>query len=159
MGKTYASDEFVDYVSEFDGTFAKQVSTLRVVAERFPSSVGKLGLPVLVDRLHNAYKFFCSMTHVTPMLLMAAVVPSQLNTRISPIFHNALCLSLLLQHELFFHQRFDSVRFTDLVLGRAKKGRKEITSLSIDYLDAMRCKNNRVKIDLTDGTVLSLYDK
>jgi hypothetical protein len=146
------------YVDEFVVTFAKQVSTVREVASRINSEVNVPELPVIVDRLHNAYKFCCSLTHVTPVLLHAAEDLARADAETAHLFLNAGCLSLRLQHELFFHERFEPLSFAKLIGERPNKDESSAVHVGLEFLEHMQQKNARFAVDLSDGTSIKFYN-
>lgn len=143
-------------VDEFDVIFRKQVDTVRAVAAGLPEQLGLAALTTTVDRLHSSYQLFCSLTHVTPVLLMGAHEPAKANDELAVYFINAACLSLLLLHELYFSPRFDALQFSNF-LDRVAGHRPGVTEVAMDFLQDMKLKSRSFSVELSDGVRRVFY--
>lgn len=142
---------------EFDAVFKKQVDTVRSVASQLPEHLGLAELPTAIDRLYSSYQFFCSLTHVTPVLLMAAGDPDLTDDQLAVYSINAACLCLLLLHELYFNQRYDNLRFVSLLDRVSCNHRSGLTEIPLDFLRDMKMKNRSLSVRFSDGTTRDFY--
>ena len=157
LGILQETPEPEDYVEEFDATFRKQLEGVRFLARQRATHGGQSDLPELVERLHKAYKWCCSLTHVTPVLFAASSQPAVVDAECSPVFLNGTAMALRLLDVLFFEPLFETVVFEPLLEERPAPRRAAVVNVQLDFLRAMLRKNDAVVIQLVDGTKSTIY--